>query len=239
MTPTNFNYVGTELPQLEQLINYRKWILSTFAEFIHGTTVEIGAGIGGFSQLLAPMSSVEALYLIEPAANLYQTLVERFRHHKHVRCVNGFLADVIHNEFRNVRADTAIMINVLEHIDDDASILATLNSLLKPRGKLIIFVPALHFLYSQFDQRIGHYRRYTKNQLSNRIAKAKFHIITIRYFDIIGIFTWSLYFKLLRKKAPPESLRAYDRLLVPIQSTIENRWAPPIGKNLICVAQKT
>jgi 2-polyprenyl-3-methyl-5-hydroxy-6-metoxy-1,4-benzoquinol methylase len=56
--------------------------------------------------------------------------------------------------------DSAVLINVLEHIDDDDGALRELPATLKPGGRLILRVPALALPYSDFDRKIGHYRRY-------------------------------------------------------------------------------
>ena len=61
--------------------------------------------------------------------------------------------------------DSVVLVNVLEHIDDDVGALADLRELLEPGGRLCVFVPAFDGLYSDFDRRIGHRRRYRRSQL--------------------------------------------------------------------------
>src|SRR5215475_3171635 len=57
--------------------------------------------------------------------------------------------------------DTAVYINVLEHIEDDETELKTIFNALAPGGRILIFVPALPFLMSSMDRGLGHFRRYT------------------------------------------------------------------------------
>ena len=63
-------------------------------------------------------------------------------------------------------------INVIEHIADDVAALAQLRELLRPGGKLVIFVPAFPMLYSEMDRRIGHFRRYRLTALASATERA-------------------------------------------------------------------
>lgn len=55
--------------------------------------------------------------------------------------------------------------NVLEHIQDDVSVLTDIKNKMSVNGKLAIYVPALPILFSDFDTSIGHFRRYSKKEL--------------------------------------------------------------------------
>ena len=54
---------------------------------------------------------------------------------------------------------------MIEHLDDDAAALASLGRLVRPGGTLIVSVPALPELFSEFDQVQGHRRRYQPDDL--------------------------------------------------------------------------
>jgi SAM-dependent methyltransferase len=66
--------------------------------------------------------------------------------------------------------DAVLALDVIEHIDDDRAAVARLGSLLKPKGYLVISVPALPELYSEFDEVQGHRRRYTRESLASAFA---------------------------------------------------------------------
>ena len=53
------------------------------------------------------------------------------------------------------RFDAVVMVNVLEHIQDDAACLTQLHRAIHPGGKLLLFVPAMEFLFSKLDQEFG------------------------------------------------------------------------------------
>lgn len=61
--------------------------------------------------------------------------------------------------------DCVLALDVIEHIDDDCYAMRELGRLLNPRGRIIVSVPALPELYSEFDEVQGHRRRYTAQSL--------------------------------------------------------------------------
>jgi SAM-dependent methyltransferase len=77
---------------------------------------------------------------------------------------------------------SAGMFDVLEHIPDDEAALGNLYRLLMPGGRLYIAVPSYRFLWSDEDDRAGHFRRYTVGQLSSRLKQAGFAIDYATYF---------------------------------------------------------
>ena len=135
--------------------------------------------------------------------------------------------------------DAVVMVKVLEHIEDDHAAARGLFAVMKPGGKLLIFVPALTFLYSELDRIYGHFRRYQRTDLSNCIESAGFRIERLRYFDITGVFPWWLLNTVMGKTSVhPPFLTIYDKLLVPPTRLMESILPPPLGKNLILIASK-
>jgi SAM-dependent methyltransferase len=73
------------------------------------------------------------------------------------------------NKVRNIPQqsfDIVIMLDVLEHIEDDSAFLQQeVVPRLKPDSHLVISVPAHPSLFTSHDTFLGHYRRYTRSQL--------------------------------------------------------------------------
>lgn len=61
----------------------------------------------------------------------------------------------------------ALALDVIEHLDDDRAAVARLGRLVEPGGVLIVSVPALPALYSEFDAAQGHRRRYLPDTLAD------------------------------------------------------------------------
>lgn len=75
-----------------------------------------------------------------------------------------------------------LLLDVLEHIEDDKEFLDLLNRKISRGGWLLITVPAYKILWSSEDDYANHYRRYTKKKLRNRAENSNFDIIYAGYF---------------------------------------------------------
>ncbi len=69
-------------------------------------------------------------------------------------------------------ADLALMMDVLEHVEDDAALVAATAEHLRPGGRVLVTVPAFAWLWSGHDEFLGHRRRYTLAQLEARLSEA-------------------------------------------------------------------
>lgn len=72
--------------------------------------------------------------------------------------------------------DVLVMLNVLEHIEDDVRALQKAFNLLKPGGFLIIEVPAGRSLYDAYDAELHHFRRYSVSELQDKLIKVGFKV---------------------------------------------------------------
>jgi len=232
---TSFSYSGTELDALAEAKNYYHWILTYFEPYVGGKVVEVGAGVGTFSRFLLESPRVTELTAMEPADNLFPLLERRFAGERRVRTVKGYLEAFVDT----LAADSVVLINVLEHIGDDAEFLRQAYKVLSPAGTILVFTPALPVLYGSLDRSFEHHRRYTKAGLAQRLHEVGFRLLCLRYFNLPGVATWFLAGRLLRKNTLRSSdVRFYDRWVVPWESKIERKWEPPFGQSLLAVALK-
>ncbi len=215
--------------------NYHRWILDQFAEHLGQRIAEVGAGCGNFSKMLIADRSRQVT-AFEPSSNMFPALDQLAQQYENLETVNSILGDAV--DRYDGQFDSIVYINVLEHIEDDKAELELAKKALKPGGKIIIFVPALGFLYSRFDKLIGHYRRYHKNPLVDLVNASEFEVIRAKYFDIAGILPWYLIFVLLKSEKLPNSINYYDSLVVPLMQRVENIVTPPVGKNVLLIATK-
>jgi phospholipid N-methyltransferase len=240
MTNRQFEYVGKDLEAMDFAENYHRWILDVFGPFLGKRLVEVGAGTGSFSELLLGRSP-EKLVLIEPS-NMFASLTANLNDLSS-KTSTAFFNSTFSEAAPEVKAghhpDSIIYINVLEHIRDDIAELVTVFETLRPGGRIFIFVPALAVLYSNFDRQIGHFRRYNMNDLKHKCRAVGFDILIARNFDMPGILPWLLKYRILRSlKMEAGAVAFYDKFAVPIIRKFETFLPPPIGKNLILVAEK-
>jgi SAM-dependent methyltransferase len=238
--PEKLGYVGKDLEAMSFAVNYHRWILSMFEPYLGSRIVEVGAGTGSFSELLLE-HRLESLSLVEPS-DMYQQLRQRMDEVNpsvRVQTHNDIFARVAPHIGSSERPDSIIYVNVLEHIEDDVAELRVINETLERGGRLFIFVPALSWLHGSFDRQINHFRRYSKRELETKCVGAGFKVITSRYFDLLGVLPWWVKYRLLQsEKMEPGAVRFYDQRIVPLARTFESRLKPPLGKNVLLIAEK-
>ena len=234
-------YAGKDLEAMSFAVNYHRWILSIFEPYLGTRVVEVGAGKGSFSELLLERR-LESLSLVEPSTAMHQELhrrIEELSPSVTVKTYNDVFENVAEQIRSDQRPDSIIYVNVLEHIADDVNELNVINNTLAVGGRLFIFVPALRWLHGSMDRQLGHFRRYTRTELEKKCVASRFRVIASRYFDVLGVLPWWVKYRLLQSnEMEPGAVRFYDQRVVPVAKTLESRLKPPVGKNVLLVAEK-
>jgi SAM-dependent methyltransferase len=230
----NPEYPGKELESMSFAVNYHKWIVNELEPFLGYSAVEVGAGRGDLSAILLE-TGLKKLFLFEPSSNMFPVLKARVEGRSRIKAINEFFSpDLVTDTI-----DSILYVNVLEHIEDDRAELLNAYRALPAGGCLLLFVPALPQLYSEVDRSMGHFRRYYKKELIERVKGAGFEVEKARYFDLAGIIPWYVNFVLLKNSFSARSVTLYDRVVVPPMRLFEKLLVPPIGKNVLLVARKT
>ena len=148
--------------------------------------------------------------------------------------------------------DAVLALDVIEHIEDDRAALRRLGSLVKPGGFLIVSVPALPEMFSEFDSIQGHRRRYLPDTLRHAFAGSE--------LDLERIFWWGKWLLPLlgRQRArprgrpgetraqiyrrylelPPQPLRSIIRLAFSLESRPAVHGRLDTGTSLFAVARR-
>ena len=212
--------------------NYRAALLREFAPALRGNVLEIGAGIGQITEALLQNPAVTRLVSVEPHPAFYSQLVKKFPGH-----------EIVSGTVENLKAashwDSIVSINVLEHIAQDEPELKSYHRLLlENHGTLCLFVPARPEIYAPIDKDFGHFRRYTRTELRQKLESAGFQLQRLQYYNLAGYFAWWLNFCLLKRRHfNPGSVRFFDRFIFPVAHGFESRvCAPFIGQSLLAVA---
>ena len=195
--------------------------------------LDVGAGTGSITAQYANGRKVEA---VDPSNWCFQVLQERFANSPNVTIRQ---ADLFELSADRRRFDSAVMINVLEHIEDDVAALRTLSTLVRPGGRIIIYVPALNALYGPYDRKVGHFRRYAPWRLREVVEAAGLEPVVTRYANALAIPVWLVFSHTNVDKPPTGKLSLWDRTGVPLTRTIESRVRVPFGLNVFCVAEVT
>lgn len=229
------SYFGRDLEGMSFAVNYHREIIRMFRPHLGASVLEIGAGSGNFSEFIAGTGVVRHVAL-EPSENMFPLLEQAFEGKPGGAAHRSVLKDLPAHE---KDFDGVFYVNVLEHVRDDRAELLEAYSRLKPGGRLLIFIPALPWLFGTADEHFGHFRRYYKPELDALVKSAGFEIVKSRYFDLAGVVPWWVLFVLLKRRCfTPGLVKVYDGVVVPFMSVFGRRIAPPLGKNILLVAKK-
>jgi SAM-dependent methyltransferase len=215
--------------------NYHDWVFGSFADYLRpGSALEVGSGHGRFSLRL--LERVDRLIVadIDPEA------IARIRESMSPSPKLSFLVmDGVDRTQLREPVDNIVLLNVLEHIQDDAGFLARCRESLAAEGRLIVFVPAFEALFARMDREAGHFRRYSRDGLKELLEREGFSIDCLRYFNAVGFAGW-LVNKWLNSAVNSGStnaqVRLYDRL-IPWLKRVDD-FVPWFGQSLVAVARR-
>ncbi len=159
----------------------------------------------------------------------------------------GELPDGIPDDIKKDK-DLIVMLDVLEHIDDDVGTIRVLKEWIRKNGTLLITVPAYQFLYGTHDKLHHHKRRYTVTQLKEVIETNGWKVQYISYFNTF-LFPLALLDRLKDKvlkpsnsielKMPNKYLYIFLEKIFSLETAIVGRFQFPFGLSIIVIAKKT
>lgn len=219
------------LESMNQAIWYNQWTLKKFVKYLRGDILEVGCGIGNFTNALTSYGRVFAMDIDKNYINQTKLLLNEGQ---------VGVGDIERGKyfFGSQTFDSIVCLNVLEHIKNDKIALTNLLKLLKFDGTLILLVPAHPFLYGGIDKSIGHIRRYNKRELLQRMKNAGFKIILSRRINFLGAIGWFVAGKILKESKVENTKIKIFNFLAPLFLAVEDIIEPPIGTSILVIAQK-
>ena len=222
-------YMGIDVLNLMQKAkNYNMYLVDLCLAKLNPSTkmLDFGAGCGSIATILRDKGfDIEC---IELDPDLQSVLKE-----KEFVVFDNILG------YQDNSIESIVSFNVFEHIENDKKVLEEIYKKLKPDGKFFFFVPAYSFLYSEFDRKLGHFRRYDLKPVVSILEECGFKILSFEYVDSIG-FILALIYKFFRKngKISIFSILFYDKILLPITKLTDKFYKKKFGKNLAFVLTK-
>ncbi len=202
--------------------------------------LDIGCGTGGFASYISKDYNISCLDTSETAldycrkrglSNLYNSTI-----------------DSLPPEVE--KFDAAIMLDVLEHIEDDRTALNDVHSILKEGAYYVMTVPAYSWMWSKHDEIHMHYRRYTKAEVLNRIENSGFKVKYSSYFNsflFLPAFLKRKIDKITGKeekhkdpvdKVSPGMNKLFHKIFA-LESKLLPSISLPFGLSIIVIAQKS
>ena len=148
---------------------------------------------------------------------------------------------------RSIKYDYIILADVLEHIKDDTSALNSLKKFIKPKGKILLTVPAYNFLFSKKDEILKHFRRYSYNEIKNLVSK-NYSVKRATFFNtllFLPIAAITIIFKILKidyiddvEKTPNKIINNLLNFIFNLELFFLKYIDFPFGMSIIIVGEK-
>ena len=135
-----------------------------------GAMLDVGAGSGVFSRMLMESGEVERATCVDPN---YEDRHLGEQDEGRLSFVRTATAEAV---------DAVMMIDVLEHVDDDLALIKQYSDTAKPGTRFVFSVPAFNFLWSSHDEYLEHRRRYTLEALEKTVRAAGLTVDKTQYF---------------------------------------------------------
>ncbi|GAA0944544.1 class I SAM-dependent methyltransferase [Actinocorallia libanotica] len=213
--------------------NYRKYEYDMVAPHVGRSLLEIGSGLGHFSEQFA--GRLDYLAVSDNDPYCVEQLGKRYAEDPDVEVLSLALPAKV--EIRQ-KVDTVVMMNVLEHIAEDAQALRDLAAVVEPGGRIVIWVPGYMQLYGDFDRKVGHVTRYTPKTLGATIAAAGLEAEVLKPINFLGGIAWWAAVRRGGVGYPdPRLVKIYDRTVIPTTRFLERLFRPPFGQTVFAVAR--
>lgn len=208
-----------------------------------GDVLDVGCGAGAFVRELARVAARVSGVDMDPQ------MLRAAREHGVGRTLLARAAEI---PFADASFDLVCAFDVLEHLDDDGAALRETLRLLRPRGRLMVSVPAYPALYSDNDRVSQHRRRYTRSGLERALRDAGFelerstHVNALLFPAILPVVLASqLRERLAPRRAPhthlswkvPSALNETLRAIFVSERALLRRTDLPLGHSLLAIAR--
>jgi len=198
------------LQSLRRARKFNRWLYAQISDHVGDEVLEAGCGIGNLTEQMLDRPRLVCM-------DYEQFYVDRIRDaYGHLANFSVDRGDLTNrDDLRRLIAgnpvDTVVCLNVVEHIKDDVGVLRNFHESLKPGGKAIILVPHSMELSCGLDEALGHYRRYTKESLSDALKQAGFRVVSVKGFNRVGALGWRISGKVLRKRTiSPSQMTVFE-----------------------------
>jgi len=233
---TTAEYTVADQQRMQRARRYFAWQARMALQQAGQRIIEIGCGLGNFTEYLLDREQVIALDVVD---DCLEHLRGRFPGRANLQTRRLDVQDSAFLELRRERIDTIICLNVLEHVREDRLALEHMREVLEPGGRAIFILPAFESLYGPIDRNLGHFRRYSKTRWRELAEASGLRVRESRYLNSVGMIGWWLNAKVLKKTEQSEGqIALFDSVIVPTLSRLERAIEPPFGQSIFTVLEK-
>jgi SAM-dependent methyltransferase len=194
--------------------------------------LDIGCGTGGNLETLSGFGRAEGVDISTEALDFCRA--------RGLNNVRQGAAETLPYESESF--DLVTGLDVVEHLDDDVAGLREMRRVLRPGGRMLLFVPAFMFLWGVQDDVSHHRRRYTLSELKEKLQQAGMSDANISFFG--PILLGRLFMRVSGLRPASENninIGAFNGLfgrVLGAESWWLKRMRFPFGVSIICVAKR-
>ena len=232
----DFTYVGSELDLFSAAKNWKAYFRKHLLPYLGTDVLEVGAGLGGTTSVLC-RGTEKRWICLEPDSGLVAQLDRKILAGELPKCCESRTGTLEGFDDSDLY-DTILYMDVLEHIEEDRAEVARAAKHLRPGGHVIALSPAHQWLFTPFDESIGHCRRYTRAGFG-ALAGKDLEKVRLVYLDSIGFFA-SLANKVILKSAMPKpsQIAFWDNVLVRMSKVVDPILGYSAGKSVLAIWRK-
>lgn len=205
----------------------------------NASILDAGCGTGGNLNLLRNFGKVTGMEMDNKALRLA-------KEKSMIPVMQGRIPNDI--PFVDKSFDLIVLLDVLEHIDNDRHAIQKLARLLRPDGFFLITVPAFSFLWSKHDEKHHHKRRYRAYELAEKIKQSGLELNYISYYNFF-LFPFIASLRILKSKLhldeklddlrmPEKFLNQAFKTIFSAERFLLGSLKLPYGVSVIAVASK-
>jgi len=176
-----------------------------------GTFLDIGVGGSGYTIIEAARKGYQSIGIDISSEGIGKAHKFSRQNIASAKLCDFLVCSADKLPFRGGTFTKICSVALLEHIEDDDSVISEISRLIVSKGKAIITVPNsyqrippfLRFLYRYHDRRVGHFRHYTAEELIIKFFNKKMVFISAIYhanFPKLIQYTLSIFFPWIKKR---------------------------------------
>lgn len=227
--------------KMEILSNYYQWYYSLLNKYLGDRIIDLGCGKG---MLLNRIHSIQKCSLVV-GVDISKYNID-YNLMKNIENAELYCADFATFDFsilttKNI--DTILLLDVLEHMENDVDFLKKIFFHMSKGTRLIIKVPNSQFMFCEIDRASGHYRRYSKDELNRKCETVGLENISFQYMNLVGGLVY-LTKKLKKVKNVTFSQNYSDKnlkkinKLIPVFQCIDKVNIFPFGLSILGIYEK-
>ena len=196
--------------------------------------LDFGSGTGGNFPLLSQFGEVLGVEVSKHAINLSK---DNFKDFKVYRIRLNEPCPFAERSF-----DLIALLDVLEHVENDQKLILELKPLLKKGGMFLLTVPAYQWLWSAHDEVLGHFRRYSRSDIKEKLVDLG---LRIKYSTYIISSVWPIVviYRLINQKPEtsyvnlPSSANYFLIFLLKVEALLLKYIRFSFGTSVLILAQ--